>query len=103
MLTKLWFDGYTGKARLEEEDSRRFLFMLISCARHWERAYHRARGGTLDETSWSGIHWELAAVFASPGARAYWPLIETMFPPDFVVFAEKATREIERARPAAVR
>ena len=89
-----------GAGELPEEESRRFLFMLVSCARHWERAYHRARGGTLDETSWSGIHWELAAVFASPGAKAYWQHIKRMFPPDFVDFAEKATREVERTRSA---
>jgi hypothetical protein len=99
VLNKLWFDGYTGKtAELPEEDSRRFLFMLISCARHWERAYHRARGGTLDETSWSGIHRELAAVFASAGAKVYWQLIKGIFPLDFVDFAEQAIQEVERAK-----
>jgi hypothetical protein len=101
VLNKLWFDGYTGKVKLAEEESRRFLFMLVSCARHWERAYYRARGGTLDETSWSGIHRELVGVFANPGAKAYWQLVKYMFPPDFVDFAEKATREVENAEPSA--
>jgi hypothetical protein len=101
VLNKLWFDGYTGKVKLAEEESRRFLFMLVSCARHWERAYYRARGGTLDETSWSGIHRELVGVFANPGAKAYWQVVKYMFSPDFVDFAEKATREVENAEPSA--
>jgi hypothetical protein len=100
-LNKLWFDGYIGKVQLPEEDSRRFLFMLISCARHWERAYHKARGGTLDSTSWSGMHQELAGVFSNPGAQFYWKVIRNIYPPDFVEFAEKAIREIEDAKSAA--
>lgn len=98
-INKLWFDGMFGKP-LAEEEGRRFLFMVISCARHWERAYHKARGGTLDATSWSGIHHELADVFSYPGTQAYWQRIHFMFPPDFVSFVEKAVREIKRARPA---
>ncbi len=100
VLNRLWFDGMTGKMPLPEEDGRRFLFMVISCARHWERAYHKARGGTLDSTSWSGIHQELAGVFSFPGTQDYWKRIQYMFPPDFVDFAEKAIREIEGARSA---
>ena len=100
VLNKLWFDGMAGKA-LPEDEGRRFLFMVITCARHWERAFHKARGGTLDSTSWSGIHRELASVFSFPGTREYWKRIRYMFPPDFVDFAEKAIREIEAARSAA--
>jgi hypothetical protein len=99
LLNKVWFDGMSGKA-LPEEGGRRFLFMVISCARHWERAYHKARGGTLDSTSWSGIHQELAGVFSRPGTQEYWKRIQYMFPPDFVDFADKAIREIADAKSA---
>lgn len=100
VINKLWFDGMSGVA-LPEDEGRQFLFMVITCARHWERAYHRARGGTLDSTSWSGIHRELAGVFSYPGTREYWKRIQYMFPPDFVDFAEKAVREVGEARPSA--
>ena len=100
VLNKLWFDGMAGKA-LPEDEGRRFLFMVITCARHWERAFHKARGGTLDSTSWSGIHRELAGVFSYPGTQEYWKRIQYMFPPDFVDFAEKAIREIENSRSSA--
>ncbi len=92
VLNKLWFDGMSGVA-LPEDEGRRFLFMVITCARHWERAYHRARGGTLDSTSWSGIHKELAGVFSFPGTQEYWKRVQYFFSSDFVDFAENAVRE----------
>ncbi len=92
VLTKVWFDGMTGTTDLLEEDSRRFLFMLISAARLWENSYYKARGGTLESTSWAGMHQELTGVFAGPGVRIYWKLIRNMFSPDFVAFAEGAVR-----------
>lgn len=97
-LNKVWFDGMYG-VPLPEDAGRQFLFMVITCARHWERAYHKARGGRLDETSWSGIHRELAGVFAFPGTRQYWTRIQYMFPADFVEFAENAVREFKAERP----
>jgi hypothetical protein len=101
VLTKLWFDGMSGRVALPADEGRRFLFMVITCARHWERAYHKARGGTLESTSWSGIHQELAGVFAFPGTHEYWKRIQYMFPSDFVDFAEKAIRGIKDAERAA--
>lgn len=100
VLNKLWFDGTSG-VELPEDEGRRFLFMVITCARHWERAYRRARGGTLDSTSWSGVHKELASVFSFPGTREYWKRVQYMFPPDFVEFAENAVREFKAAGAAA--
>jgi hypothetical protein len=92
ILNELWFDGRTGKKELSEAESRRFIFMLSSCARHWESAYQKARGGTLETTAWAGMHEELLGVFVNPGAQAYWHLIRRMFSPDFVEFAESAIR-----------
>ena len=99
-LNKVWFEGMHG-VPLPEDAGRQFLFMVITCARHWERAYHRARGGNLDSTSWPGIHKELAGVFSFPGTREYWTRVQYMFPADFVEFAEKAVREFKEERPYA--
>ena len=96
VISKLWFDGMSGVA-LPEDEGRQFLLMVITCARHWERAYHRARGGTLRSTSWSGIHDELTGVFSSPGVRPYWKSIQYMFSADFVDFAENAVRKFKAA------
>ena len=98
-LSKVWFDGMAGVA-LPEHDGRRFLFMVISLARLWERAYNKARGGTLESAAWSGIHQELTGVFSAPGTREYWRRVQYMFPPDFVDFAEKAIRDLDASRPA---
>jgi hypothetical protein len=100
VLNKIWFGGMHGAA-LPEDEGRQFLFMVITCARHWERAYHRARGGGLESTSWSGIHEELAGVFSFPGTREYWTRVQYMFPSDFVEFAENAVREFKQRRPYA--
>jgi hypothetical protein len=100
VLNQLWFDGMYGVA-LPKDAGRRFLFMVISLARLWERAYNKARGGTLESTSWSGIHQELAGVFSFPGTQEYWKRVQYMFPSDFVEFAEKAIQEIQDARSAA--
>ena len=100
-LNKVWFDGMFGKVKLSEDDGRRFLFMVISCARHWERAYHRVRGGTLDSTSWSGIHTELSEGFSFPGTQNYWKRIQYMFPNDFVHFVDHAIRDFENAKSSA--
>jgi hypothetical protein len=54
-LNKLWFDGLTGKNELSEPDRERFLFMLISCARLWERAYFRVNEGSLESKAWAGL------------------------------------------------
>ena len=99
MLNQLGFDGMYGVA-LPKDSGRRFLFMVISLARLWERAYNKARGGTLESTSWSGIHQELAGVFSFPGTQEYWKRVQYMFPSDFVDFAEKAIQEIQDARSA---
>jgi hypothetical protein len=100
VANKIWFDGMFG-VEFPEDEGRRFLFMVISAARLWERAYNKALGGTLDSSSWSGIHQELASVFSYPGTREYWKRVQYMFPPDFVDFAEKAAREIGTSRSAA--
>jgi hypothetical protein len=99
VLNKLWFDGMGGVA-LAEHDGRRFLFMVISLSRLWERAYNKTRGGTLESAAWSGIHEELTSVFSAPGTREYWRRVQQMFSHDFVDFAEKAIRDLEAARPA---
>lgn len=91
-LNALWFDGLAGKRELSEADGRRFMFALISCARHWESAYQKARGGTLDSTPWASMHEELSNCFANPGAQKYWQVIRNMFSPDFIDFAENAVR-----------
>ena len=100
VLNKLWFDGMYG-VELPEDEGRRFLFMVISLARLWERAYNKSRGGTLESGSWSGIHLELTGVFSFPGTQEYWKRIQFMFPSDFVDFAENAIRKVEAARSAA--
>jgi len=99
-LNELWFTGMGG-AELPEDEGRRFLFMVISLARLWERAYNKARGGTLESRSWSGINQELAGVFSFRGTRAYWKRVQYMFPPDFITFAEKEIRKVKAARSAA--
>ncbi len=100
MLNKLWFAGMGG-VELPDDEGRRFLFMVISLGRLWERAYNKSRGGTLESRSWSGIHQELTGVFSFPGTQEYWKRIQFMFPPDFVDFAENAIRKVEAARSAA--
>jgi len=99
-INRVWFDGMFG-ADLPEPEGRQFLFMVITCARHWERAFHQSRGGHLDSTSWSGIHRELAGVFSYPGTVQYWKRVQYMFPDDFVEFAENAVREFKEAKPYA--
>ncbi len=88
-LTKLWFNGLSGKD-LPETEGQQFVFLLISLARHWERAFHKSRVGALEDSSWAGIDKELTLVFANPGAQAYWKTIRHMFTPDFVAFLEQA-------------
>jgi hypothetical protein len=100
VVNKLWFDGMYGVA-LPEDHGRRFLFMVISLARLWERAYNKARGGTLESTSWSGIHQEIAGVFSASGTQEYWKRVQYMFPPDFVDFANTAIRKVKVARSVA--
>jgi hypothetical protein len=53
-LTKLWFDGLSGEIDLSETDSQRFLFLLLSVARHWESAFTKGRVGTLPSSAWAG-------------------------------------------------
>jgi hypothetical protein len=91
-LNEIWFDGRIGKRELSEAESRRFAFMVTTCARHWESAYQKARGGTLESTAWASIHEELVLVFADPGTQSYWKWIRGMFSPDFVQFAESSIR-----------
>ena len=95
--SRIWFDGMYGVA-LEEEEGRRFLFMVITLARLWERAYNKAQGGTLESTSWAGIHKELSGVFSGRGTREYWKQVQYMFPPDFVDFVEEAARQEKEER-----
>jgi hypothetical protein len=92
VLNEIWFDGRMGKKELSEAESRRFAFMVTTCARHWENAYQKARGGTLEATAWAGMHQELVTVFADPGTQTYWKMIRGMFSPDFVQFAESSIR-----------
>ena len=94
-LNELWFDGRIGKRELSEAESRRFCFMVVTCARHWESAYQKARGGTLESTDWAGIHEELVLVFADPGTQIYWNLMRSVFSPDFVHFAESSIRSFK--------
>lgn len=88
-LTRIWFDGRS-RVALEEKDGRRFIFMVMSLARLWERAYNNQRGGTLGSTAWSGIHHELVLVFRSEGTWDYWQRIQDQFPTDFVEFVDRA-------------
>jgi hypothetical protein len=99
-LSKVWFSGMSG-VELPEDEGRRFLFMVISLARLWERAYNKTRRGNLESTSWSGINQELAGSFSFPGTQEYWKRVQYMFPPDFVDFSEKEIAKIEAARSAA--
>ena len=97
-LNELWFDARIGRRELSEAESRRFAFIVATCARHWETAYQKARGGTLEHTAWAGMHQELVTVFADPGSQVYWKMIRGMYSPDFVEFAESAIREKRAAK-----
>jgi hypothetical protein len=109
-LTKLWFDGLSGRAELSEVDSQRFRLLLLSLARRWENAFHQSRAGVLETASWSGMLQGLAIIFSSPGAQAEWnnPLPHTgraplraIFSADFVAFVERTLgSEIDRVRSA---
>ena len=91
-LCEIWFDGRIGKKELSKAESRRFAFMVATCARHWETAYQKARGGTLESTAWTGMHEELVTVFADPGTQICWQMVRGMFSPDFVEFGESSIR-----------
>jgi len=91
-LTKLWFDGLSGEIDLSETDSQRFLFLLLSVARHWESDFTKGCVGTLPSSAWAGMHEELTGVFSASGAQTYWRLIRGLLSPDFADFAERAIR-----------
>jgi hypothetical protein len=94
-LSKLWFNGLSGKLDLAETDGQQFGMLLLSVARLWERAFHMNRVGALDSLSWAGIGTELTLVLATPGGQAFWKTRQPMFSPDFVVYVEEA---VERAK-----
>ncbi len=87
VLSKLWFDGMAGVA-LPEDEGRQFLFMVITCARHWERAYHRARGGTLDVRRQNLSDKRCRSLrdgFSLLSRRPFWPGTLSFFVPSFDV------------------
>jgi len=102
-LTRIWFNGHSGRAEFTETDEQQFLNLLMSSARRWESAFLQSKVGTLDFESYAGIFAEYTFVFSSPGAQRYWKRIRGVFVAEFVEFAENAIKEMREAQspPAA--
>ena len=96
-LTKLWFDGLSGKVQLSEADAQRHNLLLMSLVRRWENAFHQNRVGMLESVSWSGMRDGLTFVFSSPGAQAWWKGARGLVSEDFVAFAERASDAMTNA------
>jgi len=101
-LSRIWFSGIWAGAELPPEDGQRLLTLLFSAVRRWESAFHNVRTGTIEHSSWEGLHREYTNVFASPGARARWPLLRVALSSAFLPFAEEAIRQHHLVTPLAV-
>ncbi|NRA76484.1 MAG: hypothetical protein HRU16_11130 [Planctomycetes bacterium] len=96
-LSRIWFSGLWQGMELSEEEGQRLLYLLFSAVRRWESAFHNVRTGTIEQSSWAGLHKEYTNVFASTGAVGRWPLIRTTLSPAFLPFAEEAIRKFHAA------
>jgi len=89
---RIWFSGLWEGAELSAEDSQRLLMLLMSAVRRWESAFYNVHQGTIEHSSWAGLHLEYTNVFASEGAKRHWPLIRLALSKKFLPFAEEAIR-----------
>ena len=102
-VCRIWYSGLWAGAELTAEEGQRLLTLLFSAVRRWESAFYNVRTGTVEHSSWIGLHREYTSVFASAGAAARWPLIRLTLSREFLPFAEEAIQEHQRGdRPSPV-
>ncbi len=94
-VSRIWFSGLWADAQLTEEEGDRLLALLFSAVRRWESAFHNVRTGTIEHSSWAGLHAEYTDAFASPGATRRWPEIRPTLSQSFLPFAEEAIRKFK--------
>ena len=100
-LSRIWFSGLWAGADLTPEEGQRLLALLFSAVRRWESAFHNVRTGTIEHSSWAGLHREYTGIFASAGAAKRWPLIRPALSSAFLPFAEEAIRKHNVVGPTA--
>ena len=96
-VSRIWFSGLWADAELTEEEGDRLLALLFSAVRRWESAFHNVRAGTIEHSSWAGLHAEYTEVFASSGATKLWSEIRPTLSESFLPFAEEAIRKYKAA------
>ena len=96
-IARLWYSGLWGSAELSPEEGQRLLLLLFSAVRRWESAFYNVRTGSIEHSSWAGLHSEYTTVFASPGAVRLWPQIRLSLSSEFCPFAETAIQEFQGA------
>ena len=92
-VSRIWFSGLWGGAELTPEEGQRLLALLASAVRRWESAFYNVQKGTIEHSSWAGLHLEYTNVFASAGAAERWPLLRLGLSREFLPFAEEAIRK----------
>ena len=88
-LVRLYFNGLANRSGLDDDEQRRFDFLMGSLTQGIEQAWKFRREGIFDDQEWAGQSAALSWLAHQPGFADYWELYGVMHNPGFAVEVEQ--------------
>jgi len=103
-LVKLFWSGLANRAALNDENRRRFDFLISAQTQSWEQSWRFREAGVIDDATWKGQQVGISWFAHQPGFIDYIGIYGAMLHPGFTaelkkLMAEELSPELAMAVP----